>query len=419
MSARLLLLLVLFALPASAAEISWERSTDVATGRGERGPWQQNDSRYDYVDDGTVAMNDLGQISVAWVEQGRKDVFFQRYTADGVRQLNRPVNVSRSPDTFSWLPRIAIAPYEPQKIFILWQEIIFSGGSHGGDILFARSDDRGSTFSTPLNLSRSVGGDGKGRISRDLWHNGSLDIVAGNDGAVYAAWTEYEGPLWLARSRDGGRSFGAPQHISGDPARPARAPSLALALDGTLYLAWTVGEDPSADIHVAKSSDGGATFGEARVVARTKAFSDAPKLAVDSRGSVHLVFAEGGRIWYSQNFAPPRAISAAGAGFPSLGLDGHDNPYVLWELYPNPRQQPRGLGIAWSRDGGRTFSPPAVVAGSADAAGGTNGSHQGLLMQKLAVNRHGAVAVVNSSLKEGLGNDARSRVWLIRGRARE
>jgi hypothetical protein len=51
------------------------------------------------------------------------------------------------------------------------------------------------------------------------------------------------------------------------------------------------------------------------------------------------------------------------------------------------------------------------VPGSADAPGHWNGSHQGLLMQKLAVNAHGAIAVVNSSLRDG----ARSRIWLIRG----
>ena len=61
------------------------------------------------------------------------------------------------------------------------QEIIFSGGSHG-DMLFARSDDNDATFSEPLNLSRSMGGDGKGRINVKVWHNGSPDLVSGPDG---------------------------------------------------------------------------------------------------------------------------------------------------------------------------------------------------------------------------------------------
>ena len=48
---------------------------------------------------------------------------------------------------------------------------------------------------------------------------------------------------------------------------------------------------------------------------------------------------------------------------------------------------------------------------SIDPAGGMNGSNQGFLMRKLAVNGRGAVAIVNSSLKP----NERSRVWLIRG----
>ena len=55
------------------------------------------------------------------------------------------------------------------------------------------------------------------------------------------------------------------------------------------------------------------------------------------------------------------------------------------------------------------MSKGRIRAYSADA--GFNGSHQGHLMDKLAV-RDGAVAIVNSSLAAGRG----SRVWLMRGK---
>src|ERR671939_82717 len=84
-----------------------------------------------------------------------------------------PVNVSRSPHTFSWLPRIAVSSADPRRVLVLWQEIIFSGGSHGGDILLARSEDGGRSFAPPLNLSNSRAGDGKGRLTRERWHNRS------------------------------------------------------------------------------------------------------------------------------------------------------------------------------------------------------------------------------------------------------
>jgi hypothetical protein len=399
-------LAMLFSAYAGAGELAWQGVTEIAAGRGERGQWRQNESRYDYVDDPTVAIDERGEMLVAWVDQVRKDVFFQR-----LRSASAPVNVSRSPATFSWLPRIAV---DSQKVYVLWQEIIFSGGSHGGEILFARSEDGGATFSPPLNLSNSVAGDGKGRINRDVWHNGSLDLAAGRGDEVYAAWTEYEGALWFARSSNGGKSFLPLVRIHDN--RPARAPSIAVGSDGTIYLAWTVGDDPAADIRVARSSDGGVRFAPPRIVERTKAYSDAPKLALDPSGRLHLVFADDDRIRYSystdgaQSFAPPRHIEDARSGFPQLALDAKGGVYVTWELFRDHRHRPRGLGYTISRDSGRSFSAPAVIPESADRAGGWNGSQQGLLMRKLAVNRDGALAIVNSSLQD----NERSRIWLMR-----
>lgn len=400
------------------AMLVWHGSTDVAVGRGERGPWQMNESRYDYVDDPTVAIDERGGIAVAWVDQARKDVLFQRFGPDG-RKLGQSVNVSRSPGVFSWLPRIAVDSRE--RVFVLWQEITFSGGTHGGEILFARSEDGGRNFSAPLNLSNSIAGDGKGRINKDLWHNGSLDLAIGSGGALYAAWTEYEGALWVRRSADGGRTFSDLLRIN--DAKPARGPALAPGPKGIVYLAWTVGDDDTADIRVAKSTDAGATFHGPVIVERSKGYSDAPKLAVDARGTLHLVYAESERglfqrrhVRYTRSpgaalgFERPRDISGRDAGFPALSLDGKGNLYVLWERFAEHPLLPRGLALAVSSDGGKTFTAPVLVPHSTDT--GWNGSSQGLLMRKLAVNRHGAFAIVNSSFKD----NERSRVWLMRGK---
>lgn len=414
-----LLLLVTVATPSFAGTLpllAWERATQVATGRAERGPWRMNESRFDYVDDPTVAIDARGAIAIAWVDQARKDVLFQRFSAHG-KPLGQPLNVSRSPRVFSWLPRIAIDSRD--RIFVLWQEIIFSGGTHGGDVVLARSEDGGATFSEPLNLSKSVAGDGKGRITREFWHNGSLDIAVAGDGVLYVAWTEYEGALWLRRSTDGGRTFSRPLRVH--DARPVRAPALAVDGKRTLYLAWTVGEDDSADIRLAKSVNGGASFTTPRIIAPSPGYADAPKLALGPDGTLHLAYgeSEGGpfgrpHVRYTRSrdagrsFEAPRDISGAGGGFPALAVDGKGDLYAVWERLP-ARRRPRGLGIAVSRDGGRSFSPPAVVPHSEDAGG--NGSLQGLLMRKLAVSRAGAIVIVNSSFKEG----ERSRVWLMRG----
>ena len=397
------------------AALVWHGSLDVASARAELGPWQMNESRWDFVDDPSVALDERGAVAVAWVDQASRDVFFRKYSADG-KPAGARVNVSRTPKVFSWLPRIAIDP--KGRILVLWQEVIFSGGGkHGGDILFASSEDDGATFSAPLNLSSSPAGDGKGRINKERWDNGSLDLAVAGDGTIYVTWSEFEGALWFRRSIDGGKTFSKPLRIA--DAKPARAPALAVSKD-QLYLAWTVGDDDAADIRVARSTDRGASFGKPAIVERTPGYSDAPKIAVDGRGALHVVWTEntpkGHQVRYSRSsdgaatFERARDISGkATAAFPALSIDGAGRLYVLWERYPDHPQFSRGLGLAISSDGGKSFNA-GEVPGSADAA---NGGTQGMLMRKLAVNRDGAIAVVNSSFRQS----ERSRVWLMRASA--
>lgn len=432
--ARSVAVLLLCPCIAWAGEIVWRTPLEVARGAGERGEWRQNESRYDFVDDPTVAWSPRGEIAVAWVDQRRKAVLLQRYDAEGKALLATPVDVSRQPDTFSWLPRLAWAPDDPGRLHALWQEIVFSGGSHGGEVLLAVSRDGGRSFAPALNLSKSQPGDGKGRIDRDTWHNGSLDIAAAPGGRLFAAWTEYDGRLWIARSDDGGRSVSRPLLVAGaPPARPARAPALAVGADGAVVLAWTTGEDDAADIRVARSGDGGKSFSAPRRAAVTPGYSDAPKLAFDPRGVLHLVHAEsrGGPLEPSSirhlrsndggnSFGPASEISNplpagyAGAAFPALGIDAHGRVVVTWELMrASTPLSPDGLAIAVSDDGIR-FSAPQSIPGSVDPAGGFNGSTQGLLMNKLAVRADGEIAVVNSAVKIG----SHSGVRLLRGTLR-
>ncbi len=415
---------------AEPSAVTWGTPIVVASGDAYQGPWRMNESAFHYVDDPTVAINEAGVVAVAWVDQSRKDIFFQIYSPDGERRFEKPVNVSGTPAIFSWLPRMVITSGNPSAVYILWQEIVFSGGTHGGETFFARSTDGGKTFNDPVNLSNSIAGDGKGRLARRYWHNGSLDLALGPAGTLYAAWTEYEGALWLSRSTDGGEKFSKPVRIAGGHAAPARGPSLAVGADNTVYLAWTVGEDAAADIHVAKSGDAGRSFGAPRIAFASDGHADAPKIAADSAGTVHLVYAESPagpfdryHIRYTRSsdgartFDKPREISSPlpqeseSANFPTLRVDGEDNLYVLWELFPDRQGRSRGLGFTVSSDAGRTFASPSVVPGSADPALGDSGSRQGLLMRKLAVNAAGAIAVVNSTFKRR----ERSHVWLFHG----
>lgn len=401
---------------------------EVARGPAQRGPWRMNESDFEYVDDPTVATTDDGHIGVAWADQARRDVFFQMYTPAGRARFAKAVNVSSTPGTLSWLPRLEIAADDPQRVYALWQEIVFSGGNHGGEIFFARSTDGGATFNAPINLSNSVAGDGKGRLTAERWDNGSLDLAAGPDGLLYAAWTEYEGRLWLSRSTDGGATFSEAIHLGGDANRAARAPALEVDDNGgTVHLAWSAGGQAAADIRIVTSQNGGRSFGAPQIVP-SSGHADAPKLAADSHGNLHIVFSESPdgpsrqyRIRYSRRdarstrFSEPKTIAVADAGldsvnYPDLAVDAANRLYVVWQLYIDRRQRPHGLGFTMSLDGGRSFARPETVPQSDDQRLGLNGGLQGSLMARLAVNADGALALVNSTFATGRS----SHVWLWR-----
>jgi len=415
---------------ADSPAVAWGDWVEVAVGDGHRGPWRMNASRFEYVDDPTVAISGDGTVVVAFADQARQDIFLRTYTRDGRPRLTEPVNVSRSPGIFSWLPRVAVAADAPREVHALWQDIVFSGGSHGGDIIYARSRDGGASFDPPQNLSRSLTGAGKGRLTRQVWHNGSLDLAVGAGGTVLAAWTEYEGGLWVARSTDRGERFAAPLRVAGDDAAPARGPSLAVAAEGTVHLVWTVGEDPAADLRMATSDDGGASFGPPRAILSGPGHADAPSLAVDDRGRLHLAYGETTRpfryrVLYTRSsdggltFDPPRDLTgwqaegSAGVGFPTLRTGAGDRVFLVWERFPAADEWPRGLGFTVSWDGGESFERPTALQGTADERG-VNGGQQGLLMRKLAVGADGAIAVAHSTFRL----DEESRVRLLLGRTR-
>ena len=410
--------------------VSWDDRTEITSGEAYQGRWQMNDSDFRYVDDPTLKLNDDSSVYMLWVDQEEQELFFQHKNAEGEKQLDEPVNVSRTTDIFTWLPRMETHPEDPEKIYVLWQDIVFSGGSHGGEIFFAKSEDGGRSFSEPVNLSNTQDGAGKGRISQRYWDNGSLDLAVDADGTIYTSWTEYEGRLRFRKSEDGGASFTEAEVIANEGNYgPARAPSLT-ASEGTVHLVWSVGELEDADIHYVRSDDKGNTFDQPRKVKETGGHSDAPQIASDNNGRLHLVFGESSSgpleqydIHYtrleqdSEEFESPRNISEQqqdefqSRNYPTIDVDAAGNVYVLWELFPDNAHESLGLGFATSGDGGRTFASPTVIPGSGDPGLGTNGSRQGSLMRKLSVNDTGQAAVINSTFNPG---DA-SYIWLWRG----
>ncbi|WP_018870495.1 MULTISPECIES: sialidase family protein [unclassified Thioalkalivibrio] len=435
------LALALWGLPApaddNAATVVWEEPVEVARGEAWRGPWRMNDSDFRYVDDASVAINDHGEVVVVWTDQAEQALFLQRYDREGHAIFDRPTRIGGEPDTFSWLPRVAIEP-DPEDpdgftVHLLWQEILFTGGDHGGEILYARSHDGGRSFEDHRNLSRSRDGAGKGRITAHRWDNGSLDLLLGADDEVIAAWTEYRGPLRVARSTDAGDAFTDPVTVNPDGDAPARAPALAQAPSGRMLLAWAKGDRPQADIRIAFSDDADEGFSAPATALEHPGHADAPSLVVDTDGVVHLAFGaipandledyrqpHHRRLHVSRaeadtlEFAPPSRLDADDwpGSFPTLAQDDH-RLYLVWQRYPHPTDRPRGLAFTHAPRESAAFGPVEPVPGTLDTP--YSGGLQGQLKRRLAVNRYGEIAVARSRFMPGQHSD----ILLIRGQIEE
>ena len=117
------------------------------------------------------------------------------------------------------------------------------------------------------------------------------------DGSVVVAWEDTRlctGQIMVARTDDGGASFGAPVRVAPWD-RPQHAPSLAVSPDGTLAVAWreVLGEG-RGEIRVAVSRDRGDTWAHrVRVDPEHSVDAHVPSLAADAEtGALHLAFVD-------------------------------------------------------------------------------------------------------------------------------
>jgi len=182
------------------------------------------------------------------------------------------INATTSPSTLNDKEWIAVDhnPASPfrDRIYVTWTRFLFSAGTGAyvqSPIFFASSSDGGATFTTPKAISGNV-----------LYDQGSRPVV-GPDGSLYVFW---EGATrlasldstYVAKSTDGGATWGKPVQVStlndsnevkDTVFRVNSYPAAAAAPNGDLYATWTTDTLGSGSVAVwSKSTDGGSTWSE-------------------------------------------------------------------------------------------------------------------------------------------------------------
>lgn len=304
-------------------------------------------------------------------------------------------------------PRMVVAP--DGTVLVLWVREVDVNGRRfpASDLYLARSSDDGRTFGAPVRVNPAPG---------FPTSHSFADLAVGPDGTLFVSWLDgtagdryarehptgapsdhagHDDPhhagvdtgasgtgapgtdLVVARSADGGQTFGAPVVVASGTCQCCRT-ALDVASDGTVRVAWRhIFPGMERDMALATSRDGGQTFGApVRVHADGWAIEGCPHtgpaVATGADGSVHVT-------WYTA--AEGRAglwHAVSGDGGATFGA-----PTPLAVEAPNGqtravRDRTGRVWIAWEdRRRTRTFLAPVSggdtlsVAGEDPALAGT------------------------------------------------
>jgi hypothetical protein len=244
-------------------------------------------------------------------------------------------------------PQVAVGP--DGSVYVVWQNSRPVPGRRfpASNLRFARSTDGGLTFEPAIH----VNDDADGPPSSHTFH----DIAVAADGFVYVSWidgrertrAELEpghatsdaghgghgghamhdaslpgSEVRVAKSTDGGRTFGG-SVVAATDVCPCCRTSITASADGRVFVAYRGASNNIRSIAVARSADAGASFA-------------APVIAHDDGWEID-------------------GCPHAGA---SVALDAHGRLHVAWYTGAPERQ---GVWYAVSDDDARSFSAPRAV----------------------------------------------------------
>ena len=150
-----------------------------------------------------------------------------------------------------------------------------------GGVFVARYTNDGAAYDRTVLVKR---GTPSGQFLTGLFQdkiNLTVDQTAGRFGGnAYVAWSQYDGfapnnSVLFSRSTDHGLTFSSPIRVTPVALGTASFADLAVGPDGAVYLAFLTypsSSNPSSDVWVSKSTNGGASFGPAAHVATIKLF---------------------------------------------------------------------------------------------------------------------------------------------------
>ena len=262
-------------------------------------------------------------VYVTWEDRtpGSFDIFFAVSNNNGT-SFGSPINLSNNAG-FSERPQIAISG---NNVYVTWAD--HTPGD--ADIFFAVSNNNGTSFGSPINISNNAGGSVVPQIA-----------TIGNN--VYVTWyNEISGNLdtFFAASNNNGTSFGTPINLSNN-AGSSLNPQIA-ASGNDVYVVWQDDTLGNAEVFFRASSNGGNTFNTTINLSNNAGSSLRPQIAASGNnvfvtwqdstpGNNDILFAVSINNGTSFVGIPINISNNAGSSLdPQIAASGN-NVFVTWQ----------------------------------------------------------------------------------------
>jgi hypothetical protein len=266
-----------------------------------------NDDRgWAYQGNPSLGVSPEGGVFAAWSDsRNEQDDIYLTASQDGGRSFSRNVRINDD-EGKSVQSHPTVGAGSGGLVIVAWEDF----RNKKAEIYLARSTDSGKTFE---RNRKALPAPGRGQQI-------SPSIAVGSNGWVALAWAEFvpqavtlappnaaigettwwedvrvdDADIFVSVSTDGGAHFGVPVKVNDDPAgNPQAFPSVAIGLEGRLFVAWEDLRNGQADIYFAEI-EGRVGISPNRIVNDDThgTAQDHPSLAVDAAGRPYLIWTD-------------------------------------------------------------------------------------------------------------------------------
>ncbi len=212
----------------------------------------------------------------------------------------------------------------------------------------------------------------------------SSRMALDSTGRIYVVWEQTaaagDTDIYLARSTDGGQSFGSPLAVAASGANQKK-PAIAVGPAGLIFVVWQDDGSGTWDIHGAVSADG--QTWNARVISAETGNQEKPSIAWDSAANICVIWEDdryaalpssqgidvlGATSTDGVNWTPITVTSSDGdQTAPRITVDTDEDPDRMWAVWEDTRGAAgKDVYGAYSNNGGASWTEVAMLLATAD-----------------------------------------------------